>query len=131
MRLKTHQYGNIYVQCIEAEGCSLYLMYIYGQLHAISQPIKFIKLLFFLCFLLLVFLAFFSYSGCLLCSLFPFLRSYLETLLSLPWSETTPDVLDINKAREDLDNDHYGHDEVKKRILEYLAVRKLKNSLKG
>ena len=67
----------------------------------------------------------------LLCSLFPSLRSYLETLLSLPWSETTPDVLDINKAREDLDNDHYGLEEVKKRILEYLAVRKLKNSLKG
>ena len=58
-------------------------------------------------------------------------RSYLETLLSLPWSVTTTDVLDIPKARQDLDNDHYGLEDVKKRILEYLAVGKLKDSLKG
>lgn len=72
-----------------------------------------------------------DYSYCtLLCCCIDF-RSYLETLLSLPWSVTTEDVLDIQKAREDLDNDHYGLEDVKKRILEYLAVRKLKNSLKG
>ena len=63
--------------------------------------------------------------------LFRFFRSYLETLLDLPWSVTTTDVLDIPKARQDLDNDHYGLEDVKKRILEYLAVRKLKDSLKG
>lgn len=59
------------------------------------------------------------------------IRSYLETLLDLPWNKTTTDKLDIKKAREDLDYDHYGLESVKKRILEYLAVRKLKNSLKG
>lgn len=40
-------------------------------------------------------------------------------------------MLDIAKARKDLDEDHYGLEDVKKRIMEYLAVRKLKNSLKG
>ena len=52
-------------------------------------------------------------------------------LLDLPWSKRTPDTLDINKARYDLNNDHYGLEKVKKRILEYLAVLQLKNSLKG
>ena len=52
-------------------------------------------------------------------------------LLDLPWSKRTPDTLDINKARHDLNNDHYGLEKVKKRILEYLAVLQLKNSLKG
>lgn len=49
----------------------------------------------------------------------------------MPWGKTTPDSLDIKQARQDLDIDHYGLDKVKKRILEYLAVTKLKNSLKG
>ena len=60
-----------------------------------------------------------------------FIRTYLEVLLDLPWSKRTPDTLDINKARHDLNNDHYGLEKVKKRILEYLAVLQLKNSLKG
>jgi ATP-dependent Lon protease len=53
-------------------------------------------------------------------------RTYLEWLLELPWSVSTEDNLDIVKAREVLEHDHYGLDKVKKRILEYLAVRKLK-----
>ena len=53
-------------------------------------------------------------------------------MLDLPWSKATPEAnLDITKAREDLDVDHYGLDKVKRRVLEYLAVRQLKNSLKG
>jgi ATP-dependent Lon protease len=53
-------------------------------------------------------------------------RTYLEWLLELPWSVSTEDNLDISKAREVLEHDHYGLGKVKKRILEYLAVRKLK-----
>lgn len=52
-------------------------------------------------------------------------------MLDLPWSHSTDDRLDIRKAREDLDTDHYGLEKVKKRILEFLAVRQLKNTLKG
>ena len=55
----------------------------------------------------------------------------METLLDLPWSESTVDQLDIKQARSQLDHDHYGMEEVKKRIVEFLAVRQLKNSLKG
>lgn len=57
----------------------------------------------------------------------------METLLDLPWSKSTVDMLDIQQARIILDSDHYGLEKVKKRIVEYLAVRKLKNtsSLKG
>ncbi len=58
-------------------------------------------------------------------------RSYLETILDLPWSHSTPDRLDIARARGDLEADHYGMEKVKRRILEYLAVRQLKKSLKG
>jgi ATP-dependent Lon protease len=58
-------------------------------------------------------------------------RTYLETLLDLPWSESTEDNLDIPHARVVLDEDHYGLDKVKKRIVEYLAVCKLKNDMKG
>ncbi len=54
------------------------------------------------------------------------IRSYLEWLVSLPWSLVNEEVLDIRNARKVLDSDHYGLDDVKKRILEYLAVRKLK-----
>jgi ATP-dependent Lon protease len=53
------------------------------------------------------------------------IRTYLDWLVDLPWSKLTPDNLDINNAREVLDADHYGLQDVKARILEFLAVRKL------
>jgi ATP-dependent Lon protease len=52
-------------------------------------------------------------------------RSYLEWLIELPWSKASDDVIDIAKARQILDADHFGLDKIKRRILEYLAVRKL------
>jgi ATP-dependent Lon protease len=55
------------------------------------------------------------------------IRTYLDWLTTLPWAVTTPDNLDITHAREVLDQDHYGLDDVKERILEYLAVRKLRH----
>lgn len=58
------------------------------------------------------------------------IRTYLDWLTSLPWSEETEDNLDIAHAREVLDEDHYDLDEIKERILEYLAVRKLKEERK-
>lgn len=54
------------------------------------------------------------------------IRTYLDWLVALPWSTTTPDNLDIAHARQVLDQDHYGLEDVKERILEYLAVRKLR-----
>lgn len=54
------------------------------------------------------------------------IRTYLDWLLSLPWSSTTEDNLDIQNARKVLDEDHYGLKDVKERILEYLSVRKLR-----
>ncbi len=59
------------------------------------------------------------------------LRTYLEWLTELPWSKEDPEVIDIAKAREILDADHFDLEKVKKRILEYLAVRKLKPDGKG
>ena len=58
-------------------------------------------------------------------------RTYLDWLVELPWSETTSDNLDIDNAQKTLDEDHYDLEKVKKRILEYLAVRKLKADMKG
>ena len=57
--------------------------------------------------------------------------TYLQILLELPWDETTEDNLDLVRAREQLDKDHFGLDEVKDRILEHLAVIKLKGDLKS
>jgi ATP-dependent Lon protease len=58
-------------------------------------------------------------------------RTYLDWILDLPWSNTTEDNMDIAEVRKVLDEDHYGLDKVKKRIVEYLAVRKLKKDKKG
>ena len=57
--------------------------------------------------------------------------SYLDWITALPWHESTEDNLDIKKARRVLDEDHYGLEKAKKRIIEYLAVRKLKPDIKG
>lgn len=54
------------------------------------------------------------------------LRNYLETVVELPWSKASKDSIDLKKAKRILDEDHYGLDKVKRRILEFLAVRKLK-----
>ncbi|XP_007533739.1 lon protease homolog 2, peroxisomal isoform X1 [Erinaceus europaeus] len=58
-------------------------------------------------------------------------RNYLELMVELPWNKSTTDHLDIRAARILLDNDHYAMEKLKKRVLEYLAVRQLKNNLKG
>ncbi len=58
-------------------------------------------------------------------------RTYLDWILDLPWTAQTPDNMDIASVRKVLDEDHYGLEKVKKRILEYLAVRKLKKDKKG
>ena len=57
--------------------------------------------------------------------------TYLDWMTALPWNEKTEDNLDIKKARRVLDEDHYGLEKAKKRIIEYLAVRKLKPETKG
>ena len=59
------------------------------------------------------------------------IRTYLDWVLNLPWHKTTQDMLDIDLAKKILDEDHYGLQEVKERILEYLAVRKISNNLKS
>jgi len=58
-------------------------------------------------------------------------RNYLDLLLDLPWNEYSKDKFDLNRARKILDRDHYGLDDVKKRIIEYLAVLKLRNDMKS
>ena len=58
-------------------------------------------------------------------------RTYLDWLIELPWEKGTKDNLDVKKAQKILDEDHYDLEKVKKRILEYLAVRKLKKDMKG
>lgn len=58
-------------------------------------------------------------------------RTYIDWLLELPWKESTKDSLDIKKAQESLNHDHYGLERIKKRIIEFLAVRKLKEDMHG
>ncbi len=58
-------------------------------------------------------------------------RNYLDTIVSLPWADPPPLEVDIGKARTVLDEDHHGLEDVKERIIEFLAVRKLKNDMKG
>ncbi len=57
--------------------------------------------------------------------------TYLDWLTTLPWNESTKDNLDIKKVRKVLDEDHFGLEKVKKRVIEYIAVRKLKPESKG
>lgn len=59
------------------------------------------------------------------------IRNYIEWLISLPWSNSTKDDLNIHKAEKILNKEHYGLDKVKERVLEYLAVQQLTHSLKG
>ena len=59
------------------------------------------------------------------------IRTYLDWILSLPWSVGTEDVADIPNARKILDEDHYGLEDVKTRVIEFLAVRKLRPEVKG
>src|SRR6266404_3667847 len=59
------------------------------------------------------------------------LRNYLDWMVSLPWSKATKDNLDLKKAQKILDEDHYGLEKIKERIIEHLAVRKLKKDSKG
>jgi ATP-dependent Lon protease len=58
-------------------------------------------------------------------------RTYLDWLVEMPWSKSTVDSLDLQKAKKVLDEDHYDLEKVKERILEYLSVRKLKKKMKG
>lgn len=62
---------------------------------------------------------------------FPVAMNYVEFMLDLPWGEFTTDNFDLKRARKILDKDHFGLDKVKNRILEYLAVLKLKQDMKG
>ena len=58
-------------------------------------------------------------------------RTYVEWMLDLPWGKNTPDNLDLKRARRILSEDHYGLEEVKERVIEYLAVCRIKNNMKG
>jgi ATP-dependent Lon protease len=58
-------------------------------------------------------------------------KTYVDWLLDLPWSSSSDDILDLKRAEEILERDHFGLDDVKKRIIEYLAVRKLKDNHRG
>ncbi|MCE7055816.1 endopeptidase La [Algoriphagus sp. AGSA1] len=62
---------------------------------------------------------------------YPIALNYAETMVDLPWNEFTQDNFDLNHAKKVLDSDHFGLEKVKERIIEYLAVLKLKNDLKG
>jgi ATP-dependent Lon protease len=69
--------------------------------------------------------------GCPASPEYQMIRTYMDWLLDVPWSVTTEDRLDPVEARRVLDEDHYDLDKVKERIVEYLAVRKLKGDMKG
>ncbi len=58
-------------------------------------------------------------------------RTYLDWIVALPWNDSTPDSLDLDEAQRILDEDHYGLEDVKERILEFLAVRRLRGDMKG
>ncbi|MBM2834154.1 MAG: lon 2, partial [Candidatus Brocadiaceae bacterium] len=62
---------------------------------------------------------------------YPVSRTYLDYLINIPWNKKTVDNLDIHQAEKILDEDHYGLEKVKERILEFLSVHKLKEKLKG
>ena len=59
------------------------------------------------------------------------LRNWLDWMVALPWGKQSKDNLDLAEAQRILDEDHYGLEKVKERIVEYLAVRKLKDKMKG
>lgn len=59
------------------------------------------------------------------------IKTYLDIIVDLPWDKETKDKIDLKKAREILNEDHYGLDDVKERILEFIAIRKLTKSMKG
>jgi ATP-dependent Lon protease len=59
------------------------------------------------------------------------IRTYIDMIIDLPWSKKTKDILDLEKAEDILEEDHYGLEEVKERILEFLAVKKLNKTLAG
>jgi ATP-dependent Lon protease len=58
-------------------------------------------------------------------------RNYVEWLADLPWGKVTADRLDVNEAKRVLDEDHHGLDKIKRRIVEYIAVRRLKSDIRG
>ncbi len=58
-------------------------------------------------------------------------RTYIDWILELPWGVETPDTMDLGNAEKILEEDHYGLKKVKERVIEYLAVRQLKNNMKG
>ena len=59
------------------------------------------------------------------------IRTYLDWIFDLPWNTSTEEIIDLKRAEEILEEDHYGLEKVKERIIEYLAIRKLQNNLKG
>ncbi len=59
------------------------------------------------------------------------IRTYLDWIFDLPWNKKTEEIIDLDRAEAILDEDHYGLEKVKERIIEYLAIRKLKSDLKG
>ena len=59
------------------------------------------------------------------------IRTYLDWIFDIPWNKKTGEIIDLERAETILDEDHYGLEKVKERIVEYLAIRKLKNDLKG
>lgn len=59
------------------------------------------------------------------------IRTYLDWIFDIPWNKKTEEIIDLERAETILDEDHYGLEKVKERIVEYLAIRKLKNDLKG